>query len=146
MWYVYNTNCWTMGRVTAEAVRVNWRGACITPIAVWWGGWQLRQYVWTAWCVYNTSCCTMKRMTTDNYECSNSRCIGQLSVVGKLCGRVLIKRVWDGTECAIANWGVATWFIRGRGCATQLFSMGQGRERYVVNGEHAFWAFIDSGI
>ena len=37
----------------------------------------------------------------DKCECSNSRGISSLSVVGKLFGRVLIKRVRAGTECAI---------------------------------------------
>ena len=36
-------------------------------------------------------------------ECSNSRGISLLSVVSKLYGRVLIKCVSDGTECAIGE-------------------------------------------
>ena len=36
-------------------------------------------------------------------ECSNSRGISMLSVVGKQYGRVLIKRVGAGTECAIVQ-------------------------------------------
>ena len=39
----------------------------------------------------------------DKCECGNSRVIGLLSVVGKLVGRVLIKRVRAGTECAIGE-------------------------------------------
>ena len=39
----------------------------------------------------------------DKCECSNSRGICLLSVVGKLFGRVLIKRVRAGTECAIGE-------------------------------------------
>ena len=41
-------------------------------------------------------------------ESSNSRDISLLSVVGKLFGRVLIKRVRAGTECAIGEekWGL----------------------------------------
>ena len=39
----------------------------------------------------------------DKCECSNSRGINLLSVVGKLFGRVLIKRVGGGTECAIGE-------------------------------------------
>ena len=35
----------------------------------------------------------------DKCECSNSRGISLLSVVGKLFGGVLIKRVRAGTEC-----------------------------------------------
>ena len=39
----------------------------------------------------------------DKCVCSNSRGIRLLSVVGKLFGRVLIKRVREGTECAIGE-------------------------------------------
>ena len=39
----------------------------------------------------------------DKCECRNSRGISLLSVVGKLFGRVLIKRVRAGTECAIGE-------------------------------------------
>ena len=39
----------------------------------------------------------------DKFECSNSRGISLLSVVGKLFGRVLIKRVRAKTECAIGE-------------------------------------------
>ena len=47
-------------------VPMDWRGAnCIVPLYKWKG---------------------------DKCECSNSRCISLLSVVGKLYGRVLIKR------------------------------------------------------
>ena len=49
---------------------MNWRGSCIVPL-------------------YKVKC--------DRYECSNSRGISLLSVVGKLYGRVLIKRVTAGT-------------------------------------------------
>ena len=47
----------------------------------------------------------------DKYECSNSGGISSLSVVGKLYGRVLIKRVMAGTECAIGGvgWVVDAW-------------------------------------
>ena len=40
---------------------------------------------------------------SDKCECSNSRGIRLLCVVGKLFGRVLIKRVGAGTECAIGE-------------------------------------------
>ena len=39
----------------------------------------------------------------DKCECSNSRGISLLSAVGKLLGRVLIKRVRTGTDCAIGR-------------------------------------------
>ena len=53
-----------------------WRGACIVPLY---------------------------KVKDDKCECSNSRGISLLSVVGKLFGRVLIKRVRAGTECAIGR-------------------------------------------
>ena len=36
-------------------------------------------------------------------KCGNSRGISLLSVVGKLCCRVLIKRVRAGTECVVGE-------------------------------------------
>ena len=53
---------------------MDWRGACIVPLYKGKG---------------------------DKCECSNSRGISLLSVVGKLYGRVLIERARAGTECAI---------------------------------------------
>ena len=50
----------------------------------------------------------------DKCECSNSRGICFLSVIGKLYGRVLIKRVRAGTECAIGEEQCG--FRQGRGC------------------------------
>ena len=52
-------------------VPMDWRGACIVPLY---------------------------KGNGDKCECSNSRGISMLSVVGKLFGRVLIKRVRAGTE------------------------------------------------
>ena len=57
-------------------VPLHWRGACIVPLYKGKG---------------------------DKCECSNSRGISLLSVVGKQYGRVLIKRVSAGTECAIGE-------------------------------------------
>ena len=53
----------------------------------------------------------------DKYEYRNSRGISLLSVVGKLFGRVLIKRVNAGTECAIGEEQCG--FRQGRGCMDQ---------------------------
>ena len=53
----------------------------------------------------------------DKCECSNSRGIS-LSVVGKLFGRVLMKRVRVGTECAIGEEQYG--FRQGRGCMMWL--------------------------
>ena len=43
------------------------------------------------------------KLKGDKCEYSNSRGISLLSVVDKLYGRVLIKRVGAGTECAIGD-------------------------------------------
>ena len=68
-----------------------WRGACIVPLY---------------------------KGNGDKCECSNSRGISLLSVVGNLYGRVLIKRVRAGTECAIGE--EQCWLRQGRGCIDQL--------------------------
>ena len=55
-----------------------------------------------------------------------------LSVVGKLYGRVLIKRVRAGTECAIGEEQCG--FQQGRGCMDQLLAIRQVPEKYLANG------------
>ena len=62
--------------VDMEVVSMGWRGACIVHLY---------------------------KGKRDKCECSNSRGINLLSVVGKQYGRVLIKRVREGTECAIGE-------------------------------------------
>ena len=54
-------------------------------------------------------------------ECSNSRGISLLSVVGKLFGVVQIKRVRAGTECTIGEEQCG--FMQGRGCMDQVFAV-----------------------
>ena len=91
-----------------------WRGSCIVPLYQGKG---------------------------DKCECSNSRGISLLSVVGKLFGRVLIKRVRAGTVCAIGE--EQCWFRQGRGCMDQVFAVKQVCEKYLANWEAAFWAFMN---
>ena len=55
---------------------MNWRGACIVPLF---------------------------KGTGEKCECSNSRGISLLSVLDKLSGRVLIKRVGARTKCVIGE-------------------------------------------
>ena len=64
-----------------------------------------------------------------------------LSVVGKQDGRVLIKRVRAGTECAIGEEQCG--FGQGRGCMDQEFAARQVCEKYLENGKDVFWAFMD---
>ena len=64
-----------------------------------------------------------------------------LSVVCKLYGRVLIKRVRAKTECAIGEEQCG--FMQGRGCMDQVFAVRQVCEKYLANGKDVFWAFMD---
>ena len=54
-------------------------------------------------------------------QCSNSRSISLLSVVGKLYCRVLIERVIAGTECPIGEGQCG--FRQGRGCVCRMASL-----------------------
>ena len=72
----------------------------------------------------------------DRSECSNSRGINLISVVGKLYGRVLIKRVRARTECAIGEGQCG--FRQGRGCMDQVFDVRQVCEKYLANGKGVF--------
>ena len=56
---------------------------------------------------------------------------GLLSVVGKLFGRVLIKRVRAGTECVIGEDQCV--FRQGRGCMNQVISVRPVCEKYLAN-------------
>ena len=77
----------------------------------------------------------------DKCECSNSRGISLLSVVGKLFGRVLIKRVRAGTESAIGEEQCG--FKQGRGCMDQVMALRQVCEKCLANGKDVFRAFMD---
>ena len=64
-----------------------------------------------------------------------------LSVVCKLFGRVLLKRVRAGTEFAI---GVEQCgFMQGRGGMDQVLAVRQVCEKNLANGKYVFWAFMD---
>ena len=69
--------------------------------------------------------------TVGRCESSNSRDISLLSVVGKLYGRVLIKRVRTGTECAIGEEQCG--FRQGRGCMGQMFAVRLVCEKHTAN-------------
>ena len=88
---------------------MDWRGSCIVPLYKGKG---------------------------DKYECSNSRGISLLSVVGKLFGSVLIKRDRAGTECAIGEEQCG--FRQGRGGMDQVFAVRQVCEKYLANGKDVF--------
>ena len=96
-------------------VPMDWRGACIVPLNKGNGG---------------------------KCECSNSRGISLLSVVGKLFGRVLIKRVTAGTEPAIGEEQCG--FRQSRGCMVQVFAIRQVCKKYHAKGKDVFWEFMDS--
>ena len=86
---------------------MDWRGTCIVPLYKGKG---------------------------DKCECRNSTGISLLSVVGKLFGRVLIKTVRAGTECAIGQ----CVFRQGRGFMDQVFAVKQVCEKYLTNGKDVF--------
>ena len=77
------------------------------------------------------------------HECSNSRGISLLSVVGKVYGTVLINRIRDKTENVIAE--VQSGFRRGRGCTDQIFIVRQIREKYLRKGKDAYFCIFGSG-
>ena len=77
----------------------------------------------------------------DIYECSNSRGISSLSVVGKVYGRALINRIRDRTESVISD--VQSGFRRGRGCTDQSFVVRHICEKYFRKGKDVFCAFFD---
>ena len=74
----------------------------------------------------------------DKCECSNSRGISLLSIVGKLFSRVLIKRVRAESEYAIGEEQCG--FRQGRGGMDQVFAARQVCEKYIANGKDVFWA------
>ena len=59
-----------------------------------------------------------------------------MSIAGKLYGRMLIKRVKDGTECIIGE--EQSGFRQGRGCMDQVFAVRQVCEKYLANGKLYF--------
>ena len=96
---------------------IDWCGACIVPLCKGKG---------------------------DIYECSNSRGISLLSVVGKLYGRVLIRRVGGGTECAIGEEQCG--FMQGRGCMDQVFAVRQVCEKkYIANAKRCILGIYGFG-
>ena len=95
-------------------VPMDWRGACIVPLYKGKG---------------------------DKCEFSNSRGISFLSVVCKLYGRVLIKRVRAGTECAIEEEQCR--FRQGRWRMDQVSAVRKVCEKYLPNGKDVFWVFKD---
>ena len=79
----------------------------------------------------------------DKCECRIYRGISLLSVVGKLFGRVLIKRVRSGTECAIGDEQCG--FRQGRGCMDQVSAVRQVCEKYLANGSRCILGFYGFG-
>ena len=64
-----------------------------------------------------------------------------MCVVCKLFGRVPIKRVGAGTECAIEEEQCG--FRQFRGCMDQVFVVTQVCEKYLANGKDVFYVFRD---
>ena len=64
-----------------------------------------------------------------------------LSVLGKIYGRVLVKRVSVGTECAIGEKQCG--FRQCRVCMHQVFAVRQVCEKYLANWKDVYWAFMN---
>ncbi len=64
-----------------------------------------------------------------------------MSVVGKVYGKVLIKRVREGTEGVIRD--EQDGFRRGRGCLDHIFAVRHVFEKCLLKGQDVFWAFMD---
>ena len=64
-----------------------------------------------------------------------------LSEVGKLYGRVLIKRVRAETECTIGEEQCG--LRQGRGCMDQVFAVRHVCQKYLAIGNDAFVSFMD---
>ena len=76
----------------------------------------------------------------DKCECINSRGISLFSVVGKLVGRVLIKRVRGRTECAIGEEQCE--FRQGRGCMEQVCWAFMDLEKSYTIDRHGMWQML----
>ena len=83
----------------------------------------------------------MYKGKSDNRNLVTREVFVLLSVVGKLYGRVQIKRVMDGTEFPIGEEQCG--FNQGRGCMDQVFSERQVFKKYLVNAKVVFLAFMD---
>ncbi len=75
----------------------------------------------------------------DKQECSNFRGISLLSVVGKLYGRMLINRIWRGTEKCVRD--EEGGFRQGRGCVDQIFAVRHVCEKFLE--KEVYWAIMD---
>ena len=77
----------------------------------------------------------------DVHECSNSRGISLLSVVGKVYGQILINRIRNRTQGVISE--VQNGFRRGRGYTDQCFVVRQTCEKYLRKGKDVYFALLD---
>ena len=71
---------------------------------------------------------------------SSFRGISLLSVVGKVYGKILVKRIREGTEGMICD--EQGGFRRGRGCVDQIFAVRQVCEKYLAKEKDVYWAYM----
>ena len=74
-------------------------------------------------------------------ECSTYRSICLLNIPEKVCGRLLVERVMDITECRVSN--KKGGFRRGIGYVNQIFVMKGMAEKYVLKDRKLYAAFMD---
>ena len=77
----------------------------------------------------------------DKCECSNSRCISLLIVVGKLLGRMLINRVTAKLNVQYERSNVGLCMVNNTW--DQVFAISQVCEKYQANRKYVFWALMD---
>ncbi len=87
-------------------VPLEWRSACVVPLY---------------------------KGKEDKFECSSLRVISLPSVVGKVYGRVLVERIWCGTESMVGE--EQNGFRKGRGCMDQVFVVRQACKNYLRKGK-----------
>ena len=72
---------------------------------------------------------------------SSFRGISLLSVVGKVYGKILVKRIREGTEGMICD--EQGGFTRVRGCVDQIFAVRWVCEKTFSKSKAVFWAFME---
>ncbi len=74
-------------------------------------------------------------------ECSSYRGISLLSVLGKVCRRILTERLMEAMEGKVSK--EQGGFRKGRGCVDQIFAMKMLVEEYLGKDKKLYAAFMD---
>ena len=94
-------------------VQVDWTNACLVPLY---------------------------KDKSDKYEYGHLKGISMMSVVGKVCYRILIKRIINGTEGIICE--EQSGLKRERSCVDQMFAVRQVYEMFLTKGKKKYLEFL----